>query len=216
MWNTAGKIDIKHAFQLLPVHLLDCHLLAMDWKTGHMAPLQSGVSPWAFNILADLLAWILEQQGVTPFLHYLDDFLLMGPPQSPRCQDNQSTVKLVCSLFGIYISSTGESGRTIRLTFLGITLDTPYMEVCLPAEKLQCIRTSILSWLQKKKATKWEIHIITCGVASACHKSSEAWSYICSTHVSHCSQGKKLSYYTRLTKGIHLDLQWWHTLYVHY
>ena len=27
-----AKIDIKHAFCLLPVHLADYHLLAMSWK----------------------------------------------------------------------------------------------------------------------------------------------------------------------------------------
>ena len=33
-------------------------------------------------------------------------------------------------------------------------------------------------------------YIITYGVAPACHKSSEAWSHICSTHVCYRSQGK--------------------------
>jgi len=51
---------------------------------------------------------------------------------------------------------------------------------------------------------------ITCEAASACHKSSEAWSYICGILVHHCSQDKKSSFYSRLTKGFHLDLQWWH------
>ena len=27
-----AKIDIKHAFRLLPVHPADCHLLAKSWK----------------------------------------------------------------------------------------------------------------------------------------------------------------------------------------
>ena len=52
------KIDIKSAFQLLSVHPADCHLLVMP--------------PKHFNISTDLLAWILERQGVFPII---DDYL---------------------------------------------------------------------------------------------------------------------------------------------
>ena len=35
-----------------------------------------------FDSLAELMAWIMLQQCVLPLLHYLDDFLIMGPPAS--------------------------------------------------------------------------------------------------------------------------------------
>ena len=38
--------------------------------------------PKLFNILADLLSWIAQQQGISQALHYLDDFLLIGPPST--------------------------------------------------------------------------------------------------------------------------------------
>ena len=86
----------------------------MHWKyqifVDTCLPFGLRSAPKLFNILADLLSWILEQQGVTPLLHYLDDFLLMGPPQSPTCQDNLSTVRHVCSLLGIPLAL-----ETIRL-----------------------------------------------------------------------------------------------------
>ena len=37
-------------------------------------------APKLFNILADLLSWIAQQQGISQTLHYLDNFLLVGPP----------------------------------------------------------------------------------------------------------------------------------------
>ena len=41
-------------------------------------------APKLFNVLADLLSWILEQQGVSPIMHYLDDFLTLAlPTQRP-------------------------------------------------------------------------------------------------------------------------------------
>ena len=84
-----AKGDIKHAFRLLPVHPADRHFLAMRWRnrifidTRLPFGLQSALK--LFKILADLLSWTLGQHGVSPLLHYLDDFLLMGPSNSDIC-----------------------------------------------------------------------------------------------------------------------------------
>ena len=85
-----AKLDIKNAFRLLPVHPADRHLLAMHWNKqlyiDTCLPFGLGSASKLFNILADLLAWILDQQGVSPILHYLDNFLIMG--HSTTCHDN--------------------------------------------------------------------------------------------------------------------------------
>jgi len=67
-----AKVDIKNAFCLLPVHLADCHLLAMSWNTqifiDNSLPFGLRSAPILFNILADLLSWILQQKGVDALL----------------------------------------------------------------------------------------------------------------------------------------------------
>lgn len=150
-----AKIDIKHAFRLHPVHPVDHHLLAMCWRNQIFVdtclPFGLRSAPKLFNILANLLSWTLEQHGVTRLLHYLDDFLLMGPPQSPICQSNLLVVKHVCSLLGIPLALEKVEGPSDSLTFLGIILDTQRMEARLPAEKIQCIKTSLSSWLKKRR-----------------------------------------------------------------
>ena len=78
-----AKIDIKHAFRLLPLHPADRHVLAMHWNNNiyidTCLPFGLRSTPTLFNILADLLSWIVEEKGVAPILHYLDDFLLLLP-----------------------------------------------------------------------------------------------------------------------------------------
>ena len=78
-----AKIDIKSAFRLLPFHVADRHLLGMRWKGAVFMdtclPFGLRSAPKLFNILADLLAWIIEQHGVQPLLRCLDDFLTIGP-----------------------------------------------------------------------------------------------------------------------------------------
>ena len=85
-----AKVDIKHAFHLLPA---DRHLLTMKWNQSIQycidtyLPFELRSAPKLFNILADL-SWITTQRGVTFSMHYLHDFLLLGPPDSPFCQHN--------------------------------------------------------------------------------------------------------------------------------
>lgn len=152
-----AKIDIKSAFRLLPVHPADRHLLAMRWDQHIFINkcLLFGLrsAPKLFNVLADLLPWVLQQQQVTPVLHYLDDFLTMGPPQSPTCSNNLTVIKDICSMLGIPLALEKVEGPSDRLTFLGITLDTRSMQARLPDDKLQWIQ-QVGAWLLQKKPQK--------------------------------------------------------------
>ena len=103
-------------------------------------------APKLFNILADLLACILDQQAVSPVLYYLDDFLIMGRADSTTCHDNFAAIQQTCQNLGIPL---GETRRL--LTFLGIEMDTIHMEARLPQDKLTRISKQLSTWLGKKK-----------------------------------------------------------------
>ena len=87
-----AKVDIRSTFRLLSVYPVDSHFLVMHWNkqlyidTCLLFGLWS--APNLSNILADLLTWILNQQGISPVLHYLDDFLTMGQAGSATCHNN--------------------------------------------------------------------------------------------------------------------------------
>ena len=67
-----AKIDVKGGFCLIPVSTLDCHLLAMEWRGGSYIdtylPFGLRSAPKLFNLMADFLEWILQQQSVTYIL----------------------------------------------------------------------------------------------------------------------------------------------------
>ena len=150
-----AKIDIKNAFRLLPVHPADRHLLAMKWNKhiyiDTCLPFGLRSAPKLFNILADLVSWIVEHRGVSPVLHYLDDFLIMGPPTSTKCADNLNIIKEVCLQLGIPLAVEKLEGPSKSLTFLGIVLDTQLMEARLPEDKLTRIRQQLVTWLEKRR-----------------------------------------------------------------
>jgi len=73
-------------------------------------------APKLFNVLADLLTWILQQKGVSPVIHYLNDFLTMGPALSDKCQ---KTIQHICSDPAIPLAKEKLEGPIHCFTFLG-------------------------------------------------------------------------------------------------
>ena len=116
-----AKIDIQSAFRLIPVHPADRHLLAMEWRGSiyidTCLPFGLRSAPKLFNVLADLLEWILINQGVTFLLHYLDDYLTIGPPNSHICQRNLSLLVEVCAMLGIPLALDKVAGPSTALEF---------------------------------------------------------------------------------------------------
>ena len=156
-----AKIDIKSAFRLLPVHPTDRHLLGIKWRDNayidHCIPFGLRSAPKLFNILADLLAWIMENAGISYLIHYLDDYLTMGPPQSIVCQQNLNIFISLCAELGVPLAAEKLEGPSTSLCFLGIILDAEHMEIRLPADKLTRIKQLLITWLPRKKATKRQI-----------------------------------------------------------
>ena len=156
-----AKIDIKSAFRLLPVHPQDRHLLAMSWKgevyIDHCIPFGLRSAPKLFNIMADLLSWAAQKAGVSYLIHYLDDYLMVGPPLSQVCQNNVEIFTSLCKDLGVPLATDKLEGPSTSLSFLGIILDTHRMEIRMPSDKLSRMQDMLKSWLSKKKATKREI-----------------------------------------------------------
>ena len=161
-------------------------------------------APRLFNILADLLEWILQQERVSSCLHYLDDFLTVGPLQSSLCQQNLDTIQQVCEWLGIPLALDKVAGPSTSLDFLGITLDT----VWLPVDKLRRTREQVGSWMQKKKAIKREILSLV-GILQHATKIVRSRRTFLSRMYATAAKLREMHFYTRLNKEFRSDLCWW-------
>ena len=212
-----AKIDIKSAFRLLPVHPADRHLLMMNWNNSIYIdlciPFGLRSAPKLFNVAADLLQWIAEHNGVTPLLHYLDDFLTLGPPDSEVCHHNLTTLKHLCHTLGVPLALEKVEGPATSLPFLGIILDSERMEVRLPADKLDRIKGLLTTWLDKKKATKREILSLV-GLLQHAAKVVRCGRSFVSRMYATAARVQELEYFTRLNSDFRSDLWWWHTFLV--
>ena len=153
-----AKIGIQSAFCLLSVHPEDHHLLTLSWKgevhIDHCIPFGLQSAPKLFNTLTDLLSWAAQQAGVSYLIHYLDDYLTMGPPLSQICQHNVDIFTSLCKGLGVPLATDKLEGPATSLSFLGIILNTCRMEIRLPADKLSRTREMIKAWLPRKRPRK--------------------------------------------------------------
>ena len=147
-----AKLDLREAYRAVPVHPQNCPLLAMQWEgvTYLDGALPFGLCSaskivWA---LADGLMWILHFRGVTLALHYLDDFLLLGPLSIQTCQAALCSTLSTCEELGLPVAPEKTEGPGTVLTFLGIEIDTVACQLHLPQEKLRDLQATIRKWMQ--------------------------------------------------------------------
>ena len=128
------EIDIRSAYRIIPVHPQDTLLLGMRWQDGVYVdtalPFGLRSAPKIFNVAADALMWVLQQSGVRFVLHYLDDFLLLGPPGEGECGQALARTRQLCSELGVPIAEEKVMGPTTCLLFLGIEMDTENSWTC--------------------------------------------------------------------------------------
>ena len=73
----------------------------------------------------------------------MDDFIMIGPPNSDVCQRNLRTISAVCESLGVPLAIDKTEGPTSCLTYLGIEIDTEAGILRLPREKLDRLHADL-------------------------------------------------------------------------
>ena len=150
-----AKLDLKEAYRAVPVHPFDQPLLSVKWEgvvfIDRALPFGLRSAPKIFSALTDGLMWLLYERGVQFALHYLDDFLVLGPANSSVCQEAPNTTLSTCEEVGLPVAPEKTEGPTSCLTFLGIVIDTQTNQLRLPQEKLENLHSTISRWMYSGK-----------------------------------------------------------------
>ncbi len=64
------------------------------------------------------------KEGVDLIFHYLDDFAVVGPPNSKACQRYLDILTRTCRELGVPLAPEKQEGPSTTLIFLGIEIDT--------------------------------------------------------------------------------------------
>ena len=157
-----GKMDIKSAFRLVPVRPEDWHLLGFSFDDRYffdvVLPFGSRSSPYLFCLFSNVLHWSFSQSKKDdPLVHYMDDYLFVGPPDSPLCQVYMDDFCVLCGFTGVPLAGDKTEGPAPVIVFLGIVIDTINQTISLPAGKKDEIMAILDVWRMKKTATKFEL-----------------------------------------------------------
>lgn len=136
-----AKIDIKSAYRLVPICGPDRKWLGMQWNdrlyVDGTLPFGLRSAPKIFSSLADAIEWMAVQEGIEFIFHYLDDFAVLGPPDSLECQRALDILSHTYAILGVPLAPEKQDGPCPVIVLLGIIIDTVKQELRLPEEKLR-------------------------------------------------------------------------------
>ena len=123
-----SKLDIKHAFRLLPVLPCQWILLGIFWLGYYFVdtrlPFGLRSSPAIFNRFADAICWIIQHiYNIINLIHYSDDFFLVSPPFKKTALHEITTVKSAFQYLGVPLAEDKLEGPTTSITYLGIQIE---------------------------------------------------------------------------------------------
>ena len=165
-----AKVDIKNAYQIIPVHPEDQALHGMQWEgalyVDTALPFGLRSAPKIFTSVADALEWMLRERGVRHMFHYLDDFLIVAPPQPDESQRDLRKLLQLFSKLGVPVAEEKREGPSTQLMFLGIELDTREMVRRLP--KVSELRDLVKEWSQRKSCLVKDLQSLVGKLMHAC------------------------------------------------
>ena len=148
------KMDLSNASRIVPLHPDDQLLLGISWQgstfVDRALPLGLCSAPKIFTAVADCLAWSLRCEGVRYVIHYLDNFLIMGPQGSGEAAWVKEVAISTFNRVDAPVAHHKTNGPSTFLSFLGTQIDTASLQLTLPQENVVRLQLLLDVWIQKK------------------------------------------------------------------
>ena len=106
------------------------------------------------------MAWIMTWHGVSWVVHYLNNFLTLGPGGSQECGSNMSNMIDVCIKAGLPIEPSKTVGPAAAICFLGMELDLNEGTIRFPADKLRDLKAQLRIWRRRRACRKRELMLL--------------------------------------------------------
>ena len=207
-----AKADVKEAFRIIPVAPEDWLLLAMQWKNelylDKVLPFGLRSAPILFTAVADALEWSIRQRGVRNIFHYVDDFIIVGKPNSEECASALATTLECFSILGVPAEPSKCEGPATTLPILGIEIDTVQMQLRLPPEKLQRLCRDVSEWRGRKSCKKRELLSLLGSLQHAAKVVKPGRAFV-RRMIELSTVRKHIDAHIRINQEFRSDLEWW-------
>lgn len=116
-------------------------------------PMGCAISCAYFEKFSTFLQWCISKfTGQRGVVHYLDDFLFVGPRDSVVCGELLSASSILFGSLGVPVASDKPQGPVTCLSYLGIEVDTGAGCCRLPADKVSKLLEQIEDCLSRERA----------------------------------------------------------------
>ncbi|XP_040273667.1 uncharacterized protein LOC120989530 [Bufo bufo] len=215
-----AKMDIEAAFRLLPIHPDSLHLLGFQWEgcfyVDCCLPMGCAISCSLFDSFSSFLEWVVKQEaGWNSVLHYLDDFLFLGPAESRVCAILLHTMERVGARFGIPLAAEKTEGPSTVITFLGIEIDSVAMECRLPENKVSDLLNEVVFLRGAKKVQLRRVQSVLGKLNFACRILPMGWVF-CRCLALVTAGVTAPFHYLRIPAAVKADLAVWESFLLEY
>ena len=151
-----GKVDLRDAYRIVPIHKDDWKYLGMRYKDKYLVdttlPMGLGTPCKIFQMISDSLAWIFRQDHIDCYMfNYLDDFLILGRSKH-QCDDALTSFLTTLKDLGFPVSMEKTIVSTQSIEFLGIGIDSLNHCFFIPDDKRAKAVSFIDQFLIQKKS----------------------------------------------------------------
>ena len=207
-----AKADVKSAYRIVLVHPQDIPLLGVAWNgvryADRMLPFGLRSACKIFTALADALEWCCIRRGAQDLFHYLDDFVMVGPPGTAVCASSLRVFQEECRMLGVPLAPEKTEGPSTCLTLLGIEIDIVACELRLPAEKLQRLKVAVKEWQGRRSCTKRELESLVGFLQHAATVVRPGHSFL-RRMFELVHTVREQHHHIRLNSHFRADLSWW-------
>ena len=211
-----AKSDLKSAFRVLPLLIIDICLLimmAVNPLTGKKSffvdkclPFGASISCAHFQSFSDGLAHIQKVKSGKKTVNYLDDFFFATYLRS-LCNRQVEIFLDLCNTIGFPVSLEKTVWATTKIVFLGLLINGKRYYVGLPLEKIMKVSELISNALKGKKLLVHQLQRI-CGFLNFLGKAIVPGRVFTRRLYSKTS-GMKQHHHIRISKEMRMDLEMW-------
>ncbi len=209
-----SKVDIKHAFRLLPVRPQDWPLLVYFWEGKYYVdlklPFGARSSPSIFTDFADLLCWIFSNNFGLVIIHYADDYLLFTGDCLFLAEENLDRLLEIFSYLDVPVATDKLVGPTTSIVYLGIEIDTINFVLSIPEGKVSDVIASLPNWLDRRTCKKVEL-LSLIGKLNFFAIVVRAGRLFVRRLIDLSKSVSRLHHYVTLNSEAKKDIQWWCT-----
>ena len=207
------KIDIQHAFRLLPVNPAQWILLGICWLGMYFVdtrlPFGLRSAPAIFNRFADAVCWILNfVYNFKNLIHYSDDFFLVSSSNPSHAASDLSNIKSVFHHLSIPIAEDKLEGPSTSITYLGINSDSTNFTIRITDDKYIELSTLLSTWRKRKKCTKRDLLSLIGKLSFAC-KVVRPGRIFMRRLITLSTTVHQLQHHITLNRQAQADIQWW-------